>query len=144
MLKFMHVNDALEFRQTKCHCWTADSHSSSVVLHWKFWCTTNYHLEEIWITECRWMKSWEIKKEVQIVGKGHNVIFEIAILMMHTSAAKNDTDGHVPGNGGTCQLNSSQNWPMPQELWPFLCTISPFHHFTISPFHHFTDSGGKS
>jgi hypothetical protein len=46
----------------------------------------------------------EIKKEFQIAGKGHNVIFEIAILMKHTIAAKNDVDGHVPENGGTCQF----------------------------------------
>jgi hypothetical protein len=37
----------------------------------------------------------------KVAGKGHNVIFEIAILMEHTSAAKNDIDGHVPENGGT-------------------------------------------
>jgi hypothetical protein len=48
------------------------------------------------------MSSNEIKKEVQIAGKGHNVIFEISILMKYTSAAKNDIDGHVPENGGTC------------------------------------------
>ena len=46
----------------------------------------------------------EIKKEIQIAGKGHNVIFEIAIPMKHTSAATNRVDGHVPGNGGTCQF----------------------------------------
>jgi hypothetical protein len=50
------------------------------------------------------MSSNEIKKEVQIAGKGQNVIFEIAILMKHTSVAKNDIDGHVPENGGTCQF----------------------------------------
>jgi hypothetical protein len=47
----------------------------------------------------------EIKKEIQIAGKGHNVIFEIAIPMKHTSAATNSVDGHVPENGGTCQFN---------------------------------------
>jgi hypothetical protein len=46
----------------------------------------------------------EIKKEFEIPGKGHNVTFEIAILMKHTCAAKNDVDSHVSGNGGTCQF----------------------------------------
>jgi hypothetical protein len=46
----------------------------------------------------------EMKKECQIAGKGHNVTFEIAILMIHMCAAKNDIDGHVPENGGTCQF----------------------------------------
>ena len=46
----------------------------------------------------------EFKKEFQFTGKGHNVIFVIAILMKHTRSAKNDTDGHVSGNGGTCQF----------------------------------------
>jgi hypothetical protein len=61
------------------------------------WCTTKYesHLQ---------MALNEIKKESQIAGKGHNVIFEIAIPMKHTSAAKNDIDGHVPENGDTCQF----------------------------------------
>jgi hypothetical protein len=46
----------------------------------------------------------EIKKEFQIAGKGHNVIFEMAIPMKHTSAATNSVDGHVSENGGTCQF----------------------------------------
>jgi hypothetical protein len=46
----------------------------------------------------------EMKKELPIAGKGQNVILEIAILMNHTRSAKNDIDGHVPENGGTCQL----------------------------------------
>jgi hypothetical protein len=50
------------------------------------------------------MSSNEIKKESQIAGKGHNVIFEIGILMKHTSAATNSVDGHVSENGGTCQF----------------------------------------
>ena len=51
----------------------------------------------------------EIKKESQFAGKGHNVIFEIAILMKHMRAAKNDIDGHVSGNGGTCQVHKIMN-----------------------------------
>jgi hypothetical protein len=50
------------------------------------------------------MSSNEIKKEVQIAGKGQNVIFEIAILMKHTTAATNSVDSHAPENGGTCQF----------------------------------------
>ena len=46
----------------------------------------------------------EIKKEIQIAGKGHNVIFEIAIPVKHTNAATNSVDGHVSENGGTCQF----------------------------------------
>jgi hypothetical protein len=46
----------------------------------------------------------ETKKEFQIAGKGHNVIFEMAIPMKHTSAATNSADGHVSENGGTCQF----------------------------------------
>jgi hypothetical protein len=46
----------------------------------------------------------EIKKESQIAGKGHIVIFVIAILMKHNRTAKNDVDGHVSGNGDTCQF----------------------------------------
>ena len=47
---------------------------------------------------------WNQKKKFQIAGKGHNVIFEIAIPMKHTNAATNSVDGHVPENGGTCQF----------------------------------------
>jgi hypothetical protein len=47
----------------------------------------------------------EIKKEFHIPGKGHNVIFEMAIPMKHTSAATNRVDGHVSENGGTCQFH---------------------------------------
>jgi hypothetical protein len=43
----------------------------------------------------------EIKKEFQIAGKGHSVIFEITILMNRTQAATNFVDGHVSENGGT-------------------------------------------
>jgi hypothetical protein len=46
----------------------------------------------------------EIKKQSQIAGKGQNVLFEIAILIKHTSAATNSVDGHVSENGGTCQF----------------------------------------
>ena len=46
----------------------------------------------------------EIKKEFQFAGKGHNVIFAMAIPMKHTSAATNRVDGHVSENGGTCQF----------------------------------------
>ena len=46
----------------------------------------------------------EIKKEFQFAGKGHNVIFEMAIPVKHTSAATNSVDGHVSENGGTCQF----------------------------------------
>jgi hypothetical protein len=46
----------------------------------------------------------EIKKQFQIAGKGHNVLFEIAILMKHTTTATHSVDGHVSENGGTCQF----------------------------------------
>jgi hypothetical protein len=46
----------------------------------------------------------EIKKQFQIAGKGHNVLFEITILMKHTNAATHSVDGHVSENGGTCQF----------------------------------------
>jgi hypothetical protein len=46
----------------------------------------------------------EIKKQFRMAGKGHHVIFAIAILMKHTRSAKNDIDGHMSENGGTCQF----------------------------------------
>jgi hypothetical protein len=46
----------------------------------------------------------EIKKEFQIAGKGHNLIFVITIPVKHMRAATNSVDGHVSENGGTCQF----------------------------------------
>jgi hypothetical protein len=43
----------------------------------------------------------EIKKQMQIPGKGHNEIFEIVNPMKHTRIATERLDGHVPENGGT-------------------------------------------
>jgi hypothetical protein len=43
-----------------------------------------------------------MKKELQTAGKGHNVIFVIAILMLHTSVITDAVKDHVSENGGTC------------------------------------------
>jgi hypothetical protein len=44
----------------------------------------------------------EIKKEIQIAGKGHNVTLVIVVLLEHMSVTTETVGGHVPGNGGTC------------------------------------------
>jgi hypothetical protein len=43
-----------------------------------------------------------IKKQRQIVAKGHNETLEIVNSVEHTKAAKDVNSDHVPGNGGTC------------------------------------------
>jgi hypothetical protein len=42
-----------------------------------------------------------MKKEVQIVAKGHNVTYEIFNPLKHTRTATDVKDGHVPENGDT-------------------------------------------
>jgi hypothetical protein len=42
-----------------------------------------------------------MKKEIQIVGKGHNVTYEIVNLVKHTRTASDVNGAHVPENGGT-------------------------------------------
>jgi hypothetical protein len=42
-----------------------------------------------------------MKKECQIVAKGHNVIYEIVNSLKHTRTATDVNDGHVSENGGT-------------------------------------------
>jgi hypothetical protein len=44
----------------------------------------------------------EIKKELQIAGKGHNVLYEIVNSLKHTRTATAVIRTHVPGNRGTC------------------------------------------
>jgi hypothetical protein len=46
----------------------------------------------------------EIKKEMQVAGKGHNETHKIVNPMEHTTAANNDVESHVPESGGTCRL----------------------------------------
>jgi hypothetical protein len=41
------------------------------------------------------------KKQFQILAKGHNVTYEIFNPPKHTRPATDDTDEHVPENGGT-------------------------------------------
>jgi hypothetical protein len=45
--------------------------------------------------------SIETKKQIQILAKGHNVTYEIFNPLKHTRPATDDTDEHVPENGGT-------------------------------------------
>jgi hypothetical protein len=45
-----------------------------------------------------------IKKQSQIVAKGHNVTYEIVNPLKHTSAATDDVGEHVSENGGTWQF----------------------------------------
>jgi hypothetical protein len=47
-----------------------------------------------------------IKKQSQILAKGHNVTYEIVNPLKHTSAATDDVGERVSENGGTC--DSSQ------------------------------------
>jgi hypothetical protein len=46
----------------------------------------------------------EIKKELQNPGKGDNAMLEIVNPLEHTRIANEDFDGHMPENGGTCEL----------------------------------------
>jgi hypothetical protein len=48
----------------------------------------------------------EIKKQFQILAKGHNVNYEIVNPMNHTRAATDVISGHVPENDGTWQSSS--------------------------------------
>jgi hypothetical protein len=64
----------------------------------------------------------EIKKEFQTAGKGHNVIFVIAILMEHTPVVTDAVKDHVPDNGGTCIHNfgsviGEHEWKVTQAQW---------------------------
>jgi hypothetical protein len=45
-----------------------------------------------------------MKKESQILAKGHNKTLEIVIPMEYTRTATDDVYGHVSGNGGTCHV----------------------------------------
>jgi hypothetical protein len=42
------------------------------------------------------------EQNIQIAGKGHNVMLEFANPLVHTMAATDASDGHVPENGDTC------------------------------------------
>jgi hypothetical protein len=44
----------------------------------------------------------EIKKEIQIAGKGDNAMLEIVDRMEHTPSVAAAVKNHVPGNGRTC------------------------------------------
>jgi hypothetical protein len=48
------------------------------------------------------MPSNDIKKDVQLAGKGHNETLEIVNPVEETRIAAESVDVHVPGNGGTC------------------------------------------
>jgi hypothetical protein len=43
----------------------------------------------------------EREKQVQIAGKGNNMILEIVEPLEHMRVATEKVDGHVPENGGT-------------------------------------------
>jgi hypothetical protein len=43
----------------------------------------------------------EIKKELQIAGKGHNELCDVFNPVKRTWIANNVIQGHVPENGGT-------------------------------------------
>jgi hypothetical protein len=47
------------------------------------------------------MSSNEIIKQIQILAKGHNETYEIAIPMENARFRTEAVDGHVPENGGT-------------------------------------------
>jgi hypothetical protein len=47
------------------------------------------------------MSLYEGIKQSQIAGKGHNETLEIVNPVEHTKSATDDTQGHVPENGGT-------------------------------------------
>jgi hypothetical protein len=42
------------------------------------------------------------RQNIQIAGKGHNVMLDFANPLVHTMAATDASDGHVSENGGTC------------------------------------------
>jgi hypothetical protein len=52
----------------------------------------------------------EIKKQFQILAKGHNVTYEIVISVEHTRAAKNVIHDHVSENRGAREVANRKNW----------------------------------
>jgi hypothetical protein len=48
----------------------------------------------------------DIKKEIQIPGKGQNVTYEFAIPLEHTRLVAVNAGDHVPENGGTCNFHA--------------------------------------
>jgi hypothetical protein len=53
------------------------------------------------------VSSKERGKEIQIPGKGHNETLEIVNPLKHMTAATDAVDGHVPKNGGTCEMSGA-------------------------------------